>query len=231
MKGFDIMKKLLCISLAVLFIVSAFVGCSSKSNTNNNQYDDTDISPVTEETSEETTAKESVNSSTDWHDFIVVINGVEIQLPISYQEFKAKTGYVASDEIDSEDKSVLAGHSDEGVPLWKDTDVMFCDLRNTGDEDATLADCTIYALNVNYSNHDDIKFVNNWSVGMELSQDDVISVFGEPQNVLDMSGYTSLEYREDAPRDNIDNIFSIDISEDGTVERLELYLGQFLGGW
>lgn len=142
---------------------------------------------TTELTTELTTQsdKPSVNSSSDWTDYTVSVNGSKITLPMSYKDFTSKTKTKFDDPDDAE--CTLKPNYFTVVTMKDNSGKQFCvEIINTGNSVATYNECIIAGISdfKRYGDNGqaDLVFAGNLKIGDKVSEDEFKQLFGEPDD-------------------------------------------------
>lgn len=161
----------------------------------------------TEENDDKTSTSKT---SSNWKDYKVIVNGTEIQLPIKYSEFAEKTGYKFK-EIDDGKQTLKKNNTATETIGYNDNSLMVSFVNY--DEMTTLDNCYITSISL-YDFNNNVKFVNDLTVGAKITKEEIIKSFGEPDYVYDDDNYHRLQYKE---TDNVYNDFDITIQDNMIV--------------
>lgn len=198
--------------ISIIAIILVFVGALA--SVNDNDYDDNLIVDGYEDIyddaygesydedvidDENTTNDKTsdVNISTDWTNYTVSVEGVEITLPISYTDFAEKTGCSFSDSQDTE--STLKSNYYTSVKMTATNGAGFTIyVLNASEEVKTLDECMVTAIYQykSYSGENaNIVFPGNLCVGQEITGAELKDLFGEPNDTYNSDDNTHFIYR------------------------------------
>ena len=166
--------------------------------------------------------------SSDWKKYQFSIKGKTLSLPCSYQELSDISGFKMKS---SDEKSYLESNSSTYVNLYiNDSNndqklALYVDIKNDTAEDLQYSNTEVVSLwqsmyQVETNKAEKIIFPGNLSVGMEITNEQVIELFGEPTKIRDNSGYYTLTYNDDTTYTTI-NYYEIVLNK-GVIEELRL---------
>lgn len=152
------------------------------------------IEKVEEEKNNYTSTATTEPVSKDWQKYQFSIKGKTLSLPCSYLEFKDISGFSMKS---SDEKSYLERNSSSYVNLYigdKDNQklALYTDIKNDTSEDLQYSKSDIVKLNqtlyqVEKSQAEIITFPGDLQVGMEMTKEEIIELFGEPGKIRDNS--------------------------------------------
>ncbi len=168
--------------------------------------------------------------SSDWTKYQFSIKGKTLSLPCSYKEFKDVSGFYMKSFAE---KSYLERNSSNYVNLYigdKDNEklVLYADIKNNTKEDLQYSKAEIVRISqtkyqVETNKAELITFPGDLKVGMEISKEQIINLFGEPSKIDDyIDTYNSITftYNMDPIYTSL-NYYKIEIT-DGKIEELVL---------
>lgn len=174
----NVITALLLIGLVVLFILNKFIFKSNEIIDNSNE----------ENKYISTASNEPITN--DWKKYKFNINGKTLSLPCSYKEFKSISGFSMKSAYE---KSFLERNSSTNASLFLNNSgeeklALYIDIKNNTKEDLKYSDSEVVnvwqtAYQVETNGATKIKFPGNLEVGMEISKEDIIKLFGEPSDV------------------------------------------------
>lgn len=154
-----------------------------------------DSNTVTEEDVDD---NDSSNVSSDWDDYEFVVNGKTLELPCTYDELKAATGF--SMKTAQEDSS-LSNNYYTIVNMYKDDKLaLYIEILNDTGKDAKYTDSKITRVSqteYQVSNGaDKLTFPGGLQAGEEMTEAKLEELFGKPTDKRDYSsdGYKSVTY-------------------------------------
>lgn len=139
---------------------------------------------------------QNVNTSTEWKNYEVLIDGTTLKLPCTYNELSLAT---EAKMKSSYEKSYLAPNYYASVNLYKDDKlVLYTDILNDTDSDAMYIDSKVTRVwQSKYQISQDaeiIVFPGNLKAGQEITKEEIINLFGEPSKI---DNYSSGDYNTD----------------------------------
>lgn len=221
-------KVLIITNVITAIFLALFVVMFILKDTNNDCAEPNEIT-LEEKSYNKTATTEPV--SKDWKKYQFSINGKTLSLPCLYMEFKDISGFSMKSY---NEKSYLERNSSTYVNLYigdieKEKLALYIDIKNNTSEDLQYTKSEIVSLwQTNYqvetNNAEAIIFPGNLSVGMEVSKDQIIELFGEPTDIDEYSStnYESitLTYNGDTTYSTI-NYYKIEI-KNGKIDALTL---------
>lgn len=191
-----------------------------------NFSEDENITEDNDTTTSQTVSSTNTAIGTDWKDYSVLIDGQSYSLPISYSDFSSKTGYVFKSEDDA--NSTLKNNYYDVVTLIRGDEKIHVEiLNNTGSMIAQKDGTIISFSNFNNKGEDNIIYPGNLKVNMEMTRDEIISMFGTPDDEYESDGdYFQMKWYEDYDKYYSQNKFSITLYK-GKVTDISLDRGNF----
>lgn len=184
-----IITNILTIILLIIFIV-AFI---CKGNNANNMNNTSNANEQKEDNSYTSTATDKPVSK-DWKEYQFSIKGKTLTLPCSYKEFKDISGFAMKS---SDEKSYIERNSSISVNLYignleSQKLALYTDIKNNTSNDLVYSDSKIVSLwqtkyQVETNGAEAITFPGNLKVGMEITQEEIVNLFGEPTDIHDYS--------------------------------------------
>lgn len=158
----------------------------------------TEVTESTEtETSQNINENTNVANNTNWQNYTVIINGVDITLPCTYEQIHEVTGLTMKS---SEEKSYLENGYYTSVNLRDQDDKtrMRIDVLNDSGEDALYTDCKVTRITqTDYANDGDVSyqvvFPGGFVAGQELTPEELTNIMGndvEPREYVDGDYWT-----------------------------------------
>lgn len=190
------MKKKILTMVLLGCMVLGLVGCGSKGNDttetkNNSASLSSEVENDTEKTGNKTDASNE-NKSENWG--YVYINDTKVTFPCSYEDIlKASNGYIYDMQVNPNIWTATKLYSNDENKYWG-ADVYFdnpsdemkhfseCQVIGVGqDEEMELAEAGII-----------ITFPNGMKIGDEVSKEDLIKLYGEPDRCINPGGFESI---------------------------------------
>ena len=221
-------KILIITNIITAIFLALFVVMFILKDINNDCAEPNDI-PSEEKSYNKTATTEPV--SKDWQKYQFSINGKTLSLPCLYMEFKDISGFSMKSY---NEKSYLERNSSTYVNLYigdieKENLALYIDIKNNTSEDLQYTKSEIVSLwQTNYqvetNNAEAIIFPGNLRVGMEVSKEQIIELFGEPTDIKEYSSTNyetiTLTYNGDTTYSTI-NYYKIEI-KNGKIDALTL---------
>ncbi len=194
------LKKVLAIVCVILTVAFVFYGCKNNDGydvdansiidfedayneaSSNNTGNQEDIIQENEDGSKSITYA----NPTEFTETHFYVDGQKIELPMSYEEFSSKTGYVytanslAQDAIEPEEYYLSLGVSrdaDDGAM----TNLSIA-ARNETDSTADVEKLTVVGFSAYGEDDIGIKLESGLCIGQAATVDDVIAIYGTPEN-------------------------------------------------
>lgn len=173
----------------------------------------TEVSTTTEETTakvaESSAIMENVEISVDWTDLEFAFNGESLKVPMSYQDFKERTGFSfnlsdygyddgyvlnAGDKVYATIDVINPIYGDGKIGTFKAT----IGLENIGENAIDIMDGDIWSFNADISHvkseYPDIRLSQGITWGS--TKDDIINAYGEPNDTYNADSYDVLTYEQ-----------------------------------
>lgn len=138
------------------------------------------------------------DATQSWTEYEFVVNGKNLKLPCSYDELKDATGFTMKP---ADESSVLSDNYYTIVNLYNnDRLALYTEILNDTGSDAKYSQLKVTRISQsNYQVSNGafvITFPGNLKVGEQISEDKIIELFGEPNDVYEYSndGYESKTY-------------------------------------
>lgn len=153
------------------------------------------IEKVESEKNDYTSTATTEPVSKDWKKYQFSVKGKTLSLPCSYKELKDITGFAMKS---SDEKSYLEKTSSTYVNLYTGDSqklALYIDIKNNTSEDLQYGESEVVRLwqtlyQVETNNAEIITFPGDLKVGMEITKEKIIELFGEPSKIRDNSGET-----------------------------------------
>ena len=170
--------------------------------------------------------------SSDWKEYQFSIKGKTLALPCAYQELSDISGFAMKS---SEEKSYLERRSSTYVNLYindlnnQQKLALYIDIKNNTEEDMKYSDSEVVRISqtkyqVQTNKADKITFPGNLEVGMEITKEQIVELFGEANEIKDYSteNYSNiiLSYNDDEVYSTI-NFYQIKLIN-GVIDELTL---------
>lgn len=182
-----IITNIITAALLVVFIM-AFILKDTNCESSN------PVEKIEEEKNNYTSTATTEPVSKDWQKYQFSIKGKTLSLPCTYLEFKDISGFSMKS---SDEKSYLERNSSIYVNLYvgdKDNQklALYTDIKNDTSEDLQYSKSDIVRLNQTKSQVENygaevITFPGDLQVGMEMTKEGIIELFGEPGKIRDNS--------------------------------------------
>lgn len=235
-------KALIIIIIILLLIILAggvyFVFLQKNNKTNDGSLTTTTTveaiteEAVTTETTDQVTTEAvdptvNGNVGNDWKNYSFMVNGKSLSLPLTYTELSTATGFTI--KSDFQNSTIPKGYYTL-VNLYKnDKLALYTEMTNNTENDVKYTDATVTRVSqTNYQvetgKADKIVFPGNLTVGMTITKDQIIKLFGEPTKI---NNYNSDNYNKDTYDYNADtnwtttNYYKIEVLN-GVIDTLTL---------
>ena len=166
-----------------------------------NSYEETDEDENTDDTdTNDSTIDE--NLSTEWGNYEFVVNGKTLSLPGSYNDLKDATGFSMKS---ADEKSYLENNYYVSLNLYKNDNLaLYIEVLNDSGSDLQYSEAKLTRISqteYQVSNGaDKIVFPGGLTVGIEITEDRIKELFGEPTDTYEYSSdnYESVTYTYNA---------------------------------
>jgi len=217
-----IITNVITFILLIVFVVAFFMKGSTTEQ----------IEKVEEENNNYNSTATTDPVSNDWTKYQFGINGKTLSLSCSYKEFKEISGFTMKS---SDEKSYLDPNYSMSVNLYiNDSDnqklALYTEIQNnTSNEvqynETVLTEIWQSSYQVNTNKASAITFPGGLKAGMEITKDDIVELFGEP-NKIETSGdesynYITLLYTENKSEYSSSNYYKIRLLN-GKIDELTL---------
>lgn len=174
-----------------------------------------------------TNKPENQNVSADWKKYSFSINGKNLTLPLAYNSFATATGFNMKSSVDTE---MLKNNYYALVNVYKnDKFAASIEIFNkTGSEikpsAGSVTRVSQMELQVKSGDIEKIVFPGNLTVGMSITKEQIVALFGEPTKI---DNYKSGDYNKDTYSYNADttwtttNYYKIEVLN-GVIDTLTL---------
>lgn len=221
------------IVILVLIIVGLlagffFINNKSKENTNNQPASDNNTVESENNEVKELPEKNSntYKVSNKWDEYVISINNTAIKLPYSYKDFKTVSGLAMKD---IEEKNYLESNYYKLENLYKnDKLALYIEVINDTKEAIQGIDTKITRVSqTKYmvtSGSDPVIFPGNLTVNKNITKDELVALFGEPN---DIKNFSDNNYNKDTYKYYSDetyttfNYFQIDVVN-GVIDEITL---------
>lgn len=215
-----IITNVITVILLVIFIV-AFISKNSNCSLDNS------VKKIESEKNSYTSTATTKPVSKDWKKYQFNIKGKTLSLPCSYLEFKDISGFSMKS---SDEKSYLEKKSSTYTNLYivdkgKQKLALYIDIENDTSEDLQYLKSNMVRLwqtkaQVEDYNAEAITFPGNIKVGMEMTKEEIIELFGEPGKIRESSDIITISYYGDEIFTTI-NCYEIEIYK-GKIDSIKL---------
>jgi len=194
--------------LVILGIISFnFINNKQKENTDSKSFINNNID---DNNSPEVNSNNNYNYkiSNDWDQFIVSVNNTTIKLPYSYKDFKSLSGFSMKD---IEEKNYIESKHYDLKNLYKNNKLsLYVEILNDTKDDIQNIDTKITRIwqtkyMVATNGAEAIVFPGNLSVNTSITKDEIVSLFGEPDEI---KNYYADNYNQDTYAYYIDKSYT-----------------------
>lgn len=164
----------------------------------------------------------NISVSNDWKQYQVAIAGKTLTLPMAYSELVAATGFTAKS---SDADSVLSNNYYAMVNMYKNEKLaLYIEVMNTSGADVKYSDCNVTRISqTKYQisqGADPIVFPGGIKAGDAITDDQIIALFGTPNDIKDYGTSKQYTYLSDTTWTTVNN-FKIKVV-DGIVDEIAL---------